>query len=725
MSDLQKGGGAPPADISSLETDMDAVFLNDGNPVPLEPKASILKTPSSDLIQYNSEPMLANAPPLQPTVLPGPEGPFTCFLPPNVPPSWVAGTFDQAINQVPDQTHIRHRDRTRSRSRGSRSRRRSESRNSRGSRAESLRRPERPASVISAISTNYDADFSLVDEINNKMAELANLRDALPDYLQKKYDLDNNSNRLVSMASKVNKSDNYLRKLEDERNRFKQENTAEKILEQLTAENAHQSKIQNLLFSDDTSDIPDPKLPRFDDVDWPKKPASDKLEESEAKKVKETQRLMDSKYPKALTWNSDPHQWYDFFVFLKRQHDRRNFTQDAIRTLIEYKLDNTTIQNFEISMEESSTFKDGLNNFIESYAVNPLKDRTMRFPRDISGDKFRRYSASLAHKFKEHLSHIEDPKVKAALVDQALIDAAPDCTRDYINRAIIDRYDKIKFGMNVAPYTGITLSNLIRKLVVKHCDDSHDHRGVVSATLSGYAYPKEAQNKKKNPNQKPNKGKLNSSSIWQIEADQYNTTRPAQYKNHSNEQPRSVAYTQNANPPRRDNQGQQRNYSNNRQQNNQNGNGDIRVIHINEVDKINKFVNEFVKKYPIHNASAFNTHIQTITKRAAERFPSVKEVKLDPNQTPRVQMKENGFYVCNSPPIDFDIFLERGKGQLFTVKLLEYFNDKCWKCGLTDCNPASLKCPMRKAPSGFAPCQVCKRALHGDKACKVYLGPSA
>ena len=117
--------------------------------------------------------------------------------------------------------------------------------------------------------------------------------------------------------------------------------------------------------------------------------------------------------------------------------------------------------------------------------------------------------------------------------------------------------------------------------------------------------------------------------------------------------------------------------------------------------------------------NGFNPAIMLLNKDVYYNM-KIKMVPLDPEQMPDVKYVK-GQYRLHSKPLSVPFIQSAPNRKYITKSWLEYFNDKCWRCGLRGCNPASKKCPMKNATPTFHLCGRCRSGLHRTEQCNAFI----
>ena len=92
---------------------------------------------------------------------------------------------------------------------------------------------------------------------------------------------------------------------------------------------------------------------------------------------------------------------------------------------------------------------------------------------------------------------------------------------------------------------------------------------------------------------------------------------------------------------------------------------------------------------------------------------------LQTNERPHQVIE--GRYVTNTPPFTGNALYVKGNYTQLSVDLLDFFRNKCVKCGIQGCCIDNPKCPMRGKRNSWTLCKKCRRALHLPKDCIVHV----
>ena len=138
------------------------------------------------------------------------------------------------------------------------------------------------------------------------------------------------------------------------------------------------------------------------------------------------------------------------------------------------------------------------------------------------------------------------------------------------------------------------------------------------------------------------------------------------------------------------------------------------IIHLNQKQKLEEAGNSLASYYPL--SGNFADIIRRIYTAGQKVYPSLRAPRFDADQKPTNTMAGDK-YILNTGPIPNKVFNRRKKNFYFTVDVLKYFANHCWKCGSATCNPQSRHCPYAQKDSTFKPCGRCNRGLHKDRDC--------
>ncbi len=84
--------------------------------------------------------------------------------------------------------------------------------------------------------------------------------------------------------------------------------------------------------------------------------------------------------------------------------------------------------------------------------------------------------------------------------------------------------------------------------------------------------------------------------------------------------------------------------------------------------------------------------------------------------------KDYHYPPCEPIPDDMPVIMEnKGKGVSFTAQMIERYGTMCMFCGHPDCGAGNPHCVYFSSPPAFAPCGVCRLAIHLSTHCKSTL----
>ena len=126
---------------------------------------------------------------------------------------------------------------------------------------------------------------------------------------------------------------------------------------------------------------------------------------------------------------------------------------------------------------------------------------------------------------------------------------------------------------------------------------------------------------------------------------------------------------------------------------------------------------------PIQFAADFQSIVDTTANRTSNRARKfVKYQVAKPHSAaPVYELLKNGEYEIDTEPFSKTALYRRGTYENLSIDILDYFRNKCVKCGLPECNLANPKCPLANARNAWSICKRCQRGLHVEKECRAKL----
>ena len=449
--------------------------------------------------------------------------------------------------------------------------------------------------------------------------------------------------------------------------------------------------------------------------------------------IKDVKRNLTERFPNMISKRTSPLDFFAYFKIISKAQRTQGFDETQTLDIVQHRMDFKLCDQMESMINVHRNIPDALEQIIEMYATKPSQAELQ--------SNFHEAPLRL-HKFSEDardlvmLAHEAYPDKSREAIEHNLWTKYLQALPSEIRNRLIREQEKIDEMRD----TGLKVNNLGGPQLI--------------STIVGYI--EEAglnQPRERRPRRPEAVFEINTQDQIDTKDNVFRTQTSGPYQSNSNfsrnesqYRPSSDLGRGNNSSYRNGNRNFQRNpnrYSNNQIQvrNGQNvgnsgqnsgsdgprrGNSDYNklpktFVNINNKEGCVAFAKALAEIFPTNTKEQFLDSLSRIVNNAAKRLKGINELRLDEHQCPTVTMVRDGYYKVPGPPMDFDLFYSKGTFKFFNEPMLKYFNNRCYRCGLPGCNPMSRFCPMKDSEDGYEPCQRCRRALHPEEQCRVYL----
>ena len=421
---------------------------------------------------------------------------------------------------------------------------------------------------------------------------------------------------------------------------------------------------------------------RFRKEQW-EDPYKKSMSSDEHKQVREIAKSLKDKFPNLLNRTTSNKDLNYFMITLAKYC--ANFSRSQVYAVIDARFDQDLLEIFD-SMIINENLDGALANFINTYAMAKSTTENYRGFMDMPLDPTDVYSSYQA-------------MMKAATL------AFPHEKPHELEVRTIQKIES-----NLKP----EVQNLIQKEIYRHNQRFRDQ------PITGEIYVAKLEKILMNANiayERPRQKKMTEIAAMQSgPQNAMQHMQPRQHVQHvqhpQQQQPmRQQQYNKGGKPRFQQNQGY--NANNTRKP------SKLQKIPL-EWPTMKPHTDALEQQYDLKNLG-FIESIKKLAKDAVQATRIVT-VPLNPKQMPNPIFMGNK-YKLNCKGIDFPFIATSliSNRKFITAEGLRHFRDKCWRCGLKGCNPASPQCPMIHSTPTFNPCERCKAGLHQKEQCRVYL----
>ena len=388
---------------------------------------------------------------------------------------------------------------------------------------------------------------------------------------------------------------------------------------------------------------------------------------------------------KRITLDTKSADLYSFFDDIKEAQDSHKLNPDEIQTLIEYKFDPFLRFQFKNMIKQNGSIEAAINDFISINIQLPSAT-------DIKS-KFSRYSVSFDNILEDFIT-----------LNNVARAGYPNETRDQIDKRV---RDKIYHALSPEIQHKIDHEEYLRERLRDAGDRVEIFNGRVFAKkVQDWIY--EMGIKKKAYPARINKKQEFTNLFYTEQTDDSDDFKPPVKNYYSQAEParnyKSQPSFQNRTSP----------YGKRRGPNNHT------FVHIDD-PRLSETAREMKEQHPFKNNDEYALQLKNVVDTAAADYDQVQSFDFDVDAEPTKRVV-NGRIVVDGPPYSGNVFMKKDSGSRFlAIPIMKYFRNKCYKCGLPNCNIKSSFCPLKETPSSWEPCLKCRKGFHLSKFCQTYI----